>query len=97
MQVLLKTAVLKMFVRIAGLLRQQRGVERAGDAERHQGDDAGAAVAGHGRRHAGLQDEAHVQGRPRQVHLCRCVIQLHERQITFEIKIETDTCIVHAT
>ena len=59
---------------ISGLLRQQRGLERAGDAERHQGDDARAAVPGHGRRHAGLQDEAHVQGGARQVHLCRCVI-----------------------
>ena len=80
-----KNSFVKMLFLVAGLLRQQRGVERAGDAERHQGDDAGAAVAGHGGRHAGLQDEAHVQGRPRQVHLCRCVIRLSERQITFEI------------
>ena len=79
MRCLLGTATLKMAFLISGLLRQQRGVERAGDAERDQGDDAGAAVAGHGRRHAGLQDEAHVQGRPRQVHLCRCVIHIHMR------------------
>ena len=102
-----------MFFLISGLLRQQRGVERAGDAERDQGDDAGAAVAGHGRRHAGLQDEAHVQGRPRQVHLCRCVIH-HIRdnprnfvtQPKFEIKIgpsliapidTSDTCAAQAT
>ena len=60
--------------RLPGLLRQQRGLERAGDAERHQGDDAGEADPGDGRRHARLQDEAHVQGGARQVHLCRCVI-----------------------
>ena len=65
---------MKMAVLISGLLRQQRGVERAGDAERDQGDDAGAAVAGHGRRHAGLQDAAHVEGHSRTVHLCRCVL-----------------------
>ena len=58
----------------AGGLRDDAGVERADHLPRHPGADAAPAHPWGRRGHAQLQEQAVLQGRARQVHLCRCVI-----------------------